>query len=141
MTGRIETGRAALRWLLAAVFALAGVLHLAAPAPFLSIMPDWVPLAGAAVFVSGLCELFGAAGLVLPRTRRLAGVLLALYTVCVYPANVQHMLNDIYGSGGGTGLGWAYHGPRLLFQPVIVWWCLFAGEVTNWPLGVRRRRG
>lgn len=28
--------------------------------------------------------------------------------------------------------GWLYHGPRLLFQPVIVWWCLYAAEVIDW---------
>ena len=35
-------------------------------------------------------------------------------------------------------LGWAYHAPRLLFQPVIVWWALFAGGITNWPFSNRK---
>ena len=35
--------RHTLRWLLAAFYAFAGYVHLANPAPFLSIMPAWVP--------------------------------------------------------------------------------------------------
>jgi hypothetical protein len=30
---------------------------------------------------------------------------------------------------------WLYHGPRLLLQPVLVWWALYAGAVTDWPFG------
>jgi hypothetical protein len=29
--------------------------------------------------------------------------------------------------------GWAYHAPRLAFQPVFVWWALFAGDLVDWP--------
>ena len=37
-------------------------------------------------------------------------------------------------------LGWGYHAPRLLFQPVLIWAALYAGEVTTWPFGKGRRR-
>ena len=62
--------------------------------------------------------------------------MLAAYAVCVYPANINHAIQGI--SIGGTRLGWGYHGPRLAAQPLLVWWALFAGEVTVWPF--RRRR-
>ena len=51
-------------------------------------------------------------------------------------ANVQHMLNDMALTDGGLGL--AYHGPRLAFQPVLIWLALWAGEATDWPLARRR---
>ena len=126
-----------LRLLLAAIFFAAGVLHILRPAPFVSIVPDWVPIPKAVVIATGVCELFGAAGLMLPRVRRLAGIMLALYTVCVFPANIKHAIHDLTGH---TGLGWTYHGPRLLFQPVIVWWCLFASGAIDWPFGKAVRR-
>jgi uncharacterized membrane protein len=66
----------------------------------------------------------------IPRLRRAAGWALALYAVCVFPANIKHAMD---GLTSGTGLGWAYHGPRLLFQPVIVWWCLWASTAIDWP--------
>ncbi len=68
--------RAALRWLLAAFYALAGVIHLVRPAPFLTIMPGWVPAPEAVVLWTGVAEIAGAVGLVQPfspRLRRAAG--------------------------------------------------------------------
>ena len=128
-----------LRFLLAVAFAFAGIAHLRSPATFLAITPGWVPMPATVIAATGVCELAGAAGLLVPRWRWLAGVMLALYTVCVYPANIHHALDGI--AVGGTQLGWWYHGPRLAFQPVIVWWCLFAGSVVDWPFGRATRPG
>ena len=56
---------------------------------------------------------------------------LALYALCVWPANINHAVGDI--AVDGNRLPWAYHGPRLVLQPVIIWWALWAGGVTDWP--------
>lgn len=128
---RAELARTALRWLLSAIYLLAGVLHIAAPRAFLTIVPEWVPFAGEVVFLTGLCEIAGAIGLMTGRWRRLAAVMLALYAVCVFPANIKHAIDGL--AYGRNHLGWGYHGPRLLLQPVIVWWTLFAGGVIDWP--------
>lgn len=133
---RREVVRDWLRFLLAVAFALAGFAHLWSPAKFLAITPAWVPMPATVIMITGVCELAGAVALLTTRLRWLAGVMLALYAVCVYPANINHALNAV--AVGGTQLGWWYHGLRLAFQPVIVWWCLFAGGVTDWPW---RRRG
>ncbi|WP_442681287.1 DoxX family protein [Sphingomonas sp. ASY06-1R] len=127
----MQARRTILRVLLAAAFALAGYFHIMHPAPFLRITPAWVPAPATVILVTGICELFGAAGLLIPSLRRLAGILLALYSVCVFPANIQHAL--LFAGHGGGWTGWLYHGPRLLFQPVIVWLCLFAGGLIDWP--------
>jgi uncharacterized membrane protein len=123
--------RAVLRWVLAAAFLAAGVLHLLIPAPFLGITPGWVPFAPAVIALTGLAEIAGAVGLTIPRLRRAAGVGLAIYAVCVFPANIQHAIDDF--ALTDPVLGWAYHGPRLLIQPVIVWLCLWVGGGTDWP--------
>ena len=62
-------------------------------------------------------------------------MMLALYAVCVFPANVHHALDHV--AVAGLPSSWWYHAPRLLFQPVFVWWALWAGEVVDWPF--RRR--
>ena len=90
--------------------------------------------------LTGVAELLGAAGLLIPQLRKAAGVGLALYALCVWPANVKHAL-DALEPGGGLPLSWLYHGPRLLLQPVIIWACLWVGEVTDWPFCSRTRRG
>ena len=129
MTSRPQI-RTAARLVLAAVFLGAGVLHLMVPGPFARITPAWIPQPALVVALTGIAELLGAAGLTIPRLRVAAGWALAAYAVCVYPANIQHAVNFMT---SGAGLGWAYHGPRLLFQPVIVWWCLWASTAIDWP--------
>ncbi|MFO6445987.1 DoxX family protein [Erythrobacter sp. NE805] len=118
--------KTALRWLLAAFYFAAGVIHLAAPAPFLTIMPGWVPAPHAVVLWTGVAEILGAIGLAqgvsLP-LRRAAGWGLALYALCVWPANINHFALDMARADGGLGL--AYHVPRMFAQPVIIWLALW----------------
>ena len=130
------TSRPILRALLAAAYLAAGILHVIVPGPFLGILPPWVPIAPSVILLTGLAEIAGAVGLMIPRLRRAAGIGLAAYAVCVFPANIQHAISDL--ALADPQLGWAYHGPRLLLQPVIVWWALWAGEVIDWPF--RRRQ-
>nr|WP_247713554.1 DoxX family protein [Qipengyuania sphaerica] len=129
-----------MRWLLAAFYAIAGYAHIANPAPFLAIMPAWVPAAEAVVFWTGIAELLGAAALVQPwsaHVRKAGAIGLALYAICVFPANINQFAMDMAREDGGLGL--AYHVPRMIAQPVLVWLALWVGGVTNWPW--RRRSG
>ncbi|MBP1849671.1 DoxX family protein [Rhizobium halophytocola] len=127
-----ERGRGRLRRALILFYATAGVLHLTLPVPFLSITPHWVPWPAEVIMLTGLAELFGALGLSTPALRRAAGIGLALYAICVYPANIKQAI-DALGTGHGTALQWAYHLLRLPLQPLIVWAALFAGGTVTWP--------
>ena len=127
-----------MRWLLALFYALAGYLHLVRPDPFLAIMPDWIPAPEAIVWWTGVAEVSGAAALAQGwslKLRKAGAIGLALYAVCVFPANIHHFAIDMAREDGGLGL--AYHLPRMVAQPVLVWLALWVGGVTDWP---RRRR-
>ncbi|MBW4330848.1 DoxX family protein [Stakelama sp. CBK3Z-3] len=128
----------AARWALAAIFLAAGILHVAVPAPFVGIVPGWVPAPRLTVFATGICEIAGAAGLMIPPLRRAAGIGLALYALCVWPANVHHMIRDL---SSGTGLPLWYHVPRQFAQPIIMWWALWASGAIDWPWRTRHRNG
>ncbi len=78
------------RGTLALFYAVAGVAHLLATDAMVRITPAWVPFPHAVVIATGLCELAGAAGLMTRRWRVAAGWSLALYAVCVFPANIKH---------------------------------------------------
>jgi uncharacterized membrane protein len=128
--------RTGLRWLLALFYFVAGVAHLRSPAGFLAITPDWVPFPAEIVAFTGIAEILGAIGLLIPRSwigwaRPAAGIGLALYALLVWPANFNHAFNNI--SLGGVAASWWYHGPRLLAQPLIIWLALWVGEATDWP--------
>lgn len=124
------------RFLLVLIYLVAGIMHIISPDGFLTITPNWVPFPEQVVFLTGVAEIAGAIGLLIPpalvpKVRYAAGIGLAIYAFCVFPANINHAFNNL--AIGGNTATWAYHGPRLLFQPVFIWWALVAGSVTRWP--------
>jgi len=129
--------RLILRLLLALIYVAVGALHLSAADKFLAIMPPVIPFPKAVVLFTGACEVAGAVGLLLAPTRWLAGVMLALYALCVWPANIYQALWHI--PAPPLPDSWWYHGPRLAFQLVLIWWPLYAAELIDWPFGKRRR--
>lgn len=139
MSANVESCRTVLRWTLAAIYLVAGSLHLYSTDAFVLIVPDWVPAPRDTVIATGCCEILGSIALITTRLRWLAGIMLALYAVCVYPANIKHAMDGI--AIGGSRLGWGYHGPRLAFQPVLVWWALFCARVIDWPFRARAGTG
>lgn len=74
-------------------FGLGGVAHFAFTAAEQRIVPTWVPWPLAAVLVSGVFELLGAAGLLRRWSRPWAAWGLFALTIAVTPANV-HMLQQ-----------------------------------------------
>ena len=121
-----------MRLAMAAFYLGAGIAHLWIPDKFLPIVPEWVPFPREVILVTGLCEIAGSVALMSRRLRRIAGVLLALYAVCVFPANLKHAFQGIHLPPVPDS--WWYHGPRLLLQPVLVWWALFCAGVVDWPV-------
>jgi uncharacterized membrane protein len=69
-------------------FFIGGIAHFAAADTEMSIVPPWIPWPRAAVLLSGVFELLGAAGLLLPPTRRWAGMGLFALTIAVTPAHI-----------------------------------------------------
>ena len=132
MSRRAGTPRIVLRWLLGLFYLVAGVIHLKSPRDFIAITPHWVPDIPLVIALTGMAEIAGALALMLvPRLRKAAAIGLALYAVCVFPANVNQALNAI--PIDGMHLGWWYHAPRFLLQPVLVWAALWAGAAIDWP--------
>ena len=78
---------------LAALFTASGVVHLVRPGVFEPLVPRWLPGRREIVLGSGVAELACAAGLLLPRTRPLAGWASAALLVGVFPGNVQMALD------------------------------------------------
>jgi uncharacterized membrane protein len=69
-------------------FFIGGFAHFKLTEMETSIVPPYIPYPRAMVLISGVCELLGAIGILIPRTRRAAGIGLFLLTIAVTPANV-----------------------------------------------------
>lgn len=69
-------------------FFIGGIAHFAATDLEATIVPPYIPWPVAAVLVSGVFELLGAAGILVPALRRAAGIGLFLLTLAVTPAHI-----------------------------------------------------
>jgi uncharacterized membrane protein len=80
-------------FLLSVFFTYAGFHHLFVPDFYVSIMPPWIPAHLALVYISGVFEIMGGIGVLIPRFRSLAGLGLVALLVAVYPANLYMAFN------------------------------------------------
>lgn len=74
---------------LAALFLTSGVTHLVRPQVFETIVPHVLPRKRELVYASGVAEIACGIGLLVPRTRAVAGLASAVLLVAVLPANIQ----------------------------------------------------
>lgn len=121
------------RWGLSASLLFFGIDHLIKPKRYLPMMPRFVPAPGWIVLFTGLCEIAGGLGLWIPTLRFPAGWALAIYFVCVFPANIKNAVAGL--TVAGLPSSRFYYWLRLPFQPVAIWAALFAAEIVRWPLG------
>ncbi|RZL07520.1 MAG: DoxX family membrane protein [Hymenobacter sp.] len=112
-----------MRWLLAVVFVGAGILHFIHPETYLRIMPPALPAPRLLVLLSGVAEVVGGLGLLLPATRRWAVWGLLALLVAVLPANV-YMLQLHEQLHIPQWVLWA----RLPLQPLLMWLVWRAGK-------------
>ena len=119
---RLSSWRVAGRGALVIMFLFTGTSHftnmkydLAAmiPAPLPNDL--WV------IYLTGLFEIAGAVGLLIPRTRKLAGICLVLLLVALFPANVYAALNDIPLRGEAATPLWIRTPMQLLYIGML-WW-------------------
>ncbi len=123
-------------WAAAVRVGLAVMLVVTASAHFTSMrhdlarmVPDVIPHPMAVIYFTGVCEILGAIGLLVPRVRLVAGVALIVFFIAVLPAN-------IHAAGAGVTLRGEPPTPLVLRIPMQL---LFIG-LTWWSAVPTRRR-
>ena len=106
------------KYLLGAVFVGAGILHFVLPRVYLSIMPPMLPDPLALVYLSGLLEMLGGIGLMVPVSRKLAAWGLVALLIAVWPANLFMAMHPEKFPGMPAWSLWA----RLPLQLPLIWW-------------------
>jgi uncharacterized membrane protein len=106
-------------------FIVAGVMHFVIPRAYAAIVPPQLPNKRAVVYASGVAEIAGGAGVLHPRTRRVASAWSVATLLAVFPANVHLALHpDRYQVPGGRVALWL----RLPLQALFVAWAIAAGR-------------
>jgi uncharacterized membrane protein len=113
-----EAGRGAL----VIMFLFTGFSHFSSlKHDFAAMIPDPLPNDLWVIYATGFFEIAGALGLLIPRTRRLAGVCLVLLLVALFPANVNAITNEIPLGGNAPTPLWIRTPMQLLYIG-MVWW-------------------
>ena len=97
-------------------FVIAGIEHFRGPQKFMEIVPPYFPFTLFLVYLTGVMEIAG--GLIYPETREIAGRLMALFLIAVYPANFYMWINDV--PFNGTRLTTNGHLIRAVGQLLLI---------------------
>ncbi|MFD4462353.1 hypothetical protein [Nocardia sp. NPDC058480] len=95
-------------------------------ADMVAMVPPFVPFPGFMVLASGVLELLAAIGLILTRTRRVAGWALVPLFLLLLPANIYAALNDIPFAGEPASPLWQRIPEQVLYIGFAVWAALSA---------------
>lgn len=105
-------------------FAFTALGHFVRTEGMAAMLPPSAPYRVGLIYLTGVFELLGAAGVWVPRLRRLTGVCLIVMLLGVLPANVYAALNRV--DFGGHDAGPAYLLVRIPFQIFVIWWVYLA---------------
>lgn len=109
-----------LKWVLGLAMIGVGIMHFTATRGFEAIVPKVLPAPKLLVWVSGVAEIAGGVGLLIPMTQVWAAWgLIALY-VAVFPANINMAINDL--PLGKTKVPRWAQWARLPLQAVFIAW-------------------
>ncbi|MBI1279387.1 MAG: DoxX family membrane protein [Anaerolineaceae bacterium] len=118
----LTIGQVIVIWLLAALFIVAGIAHFTfLRHDFAQIVPPLFPHKDDIVLFTGVLEILGGLGLIIPLTSRWAGIALILYLIAVFPANIYGARNHVLVLGRPHPPVWI----RLPFQALLIillWW-------------------
>jgi uncharacterized membrane protein len=117
-----DRARTVLRWGLTIFMIAAGLNHFLAADTYEAMVPRALPAPALIVQISGVAEMLGGLGLILPATRRLAAWGLVALFVAVFPANINMAVNHLP-LGTHELPTWALWG-RLPLQLVFIAWAL-----------------
>ena len=106
------------RAVMGALYVVAGMGHFAATRAYMGIMPDYLSAHRELVLVSGVAEVAGGLGVLLPWTRRSAAWGLLVLLVAVMPANVWMAQHPERWPGIPPWVLWL----RLPLQAPLLWW-------------------
>jgi uncharacterized membrane protein len=87
---------------------------------FVAMLPEPVPKDVRVIYLTGLAEIAGAIGLLIPNTRRAAGLALVVQLAAMFPANVNAARKGISFRGKPPTPLWL-RAPMQLLYVALIW--------------------
>jgi uncharacterized membrane protein len=114
------------RIVLGSIFIIGSTFHFTAQDIEMQLIPRSLPLRRAALYISGVFELLGGIGILIPRFQVAAGRGLAALLIAIFPANIYHTINRKRFRGMTRSP--LYHIVRWPLQGVLIWWALWCSR-------------
>ena len=119
---RLSSWKAAGLLAVAIMFLFTGATHFTPMKhDYAAMLPGFVPMKVSIIYAAGALQILGAVGLLVPRTRRLAGICLALLLVTMFPGNAYAALNDVPFRGEAPTPLWLRTPIQLFFIGMVLW--------------------
>jgi len=127
VTGLLRNASKSLRGriTLAVFFVLSGISHFLITEKMAQMLPPSVPMRMEIIYATGVLEILGGIGLLLPKIRRIAAWALAAFLIGVLPANIYSAFAHV--DFGGHASGPVYLLLRIPFQIFLIAWTYYFG--------------
>jgi len=110
------------RFALAAMFLFTGTAHFNKMRhDLVRMMPAFISNPMHLVYFTGVCEILGAIGILLPQSRSLAGFCLVIFLLAVLPANIKGSVDRVTIGGRPATALWLRIPMQILFLVLISW--------------------
>ncbi len=110
-----------------------GLAHFKFQKGMAMMIPDFIPGKLFWVYFTGIIEIAAGIGLMIPSIRELTAVLLLVFYVLVFIANIQSSkkkINIFKGDYTGPGMGYLYK-ERIPMQVILIAWTWYFGIYLN----------
>jgi uncharacterized membrane protein len=85
------------------------------------MVPHWMPQPMSIIYITGVLEVLGAIGLLIPQTRRAAGICLGLLMAAMFPGNIKAAQEQLT-IGGQVATPLLLRIPMQLLFIALAWW-------------------
>ena len=114
--------------LVASCFVIVGIRHFTSPSFFEAIVPPYLPSPRSLVYLSGVFEVAGGIGILIPKLRQTARWGLIALLIAVFPANLHMAIHPDAFVDTGIPLWGLYL--RLPLQAVLIVWVYWSGRAA-----------
>lgn len=114
---------------MSAFMAFTGLAHFRFQKGMAMMIPDFIPWKMFWVYATGIIEILLAIGLMIPEIRQTSAVLLILFLIIVFTANIhssQKRVNLFKADNSGPGMAYLFR-QRLPMQLILIAWTWFFG--------------
>jgi uncharacterized membrane protein len=110
-------------WLMIAVYLAAGINHFRTPEFYYPIIPDYMGHKPLLNILSGVAEIAGAIGLMIPATRKWAAYGIVAMLIAFLPTHIYMITDaDKIALAGMQLPVWAAWVRLVVIQPILIWW-------------------